>query len=72
MPNPTLDNWNDTEFTDWEDSFTPTTNGVDCNVCGTELKDTQPGEVTQGNGGPPQTPVFCDNCEFKGYRIVFN
>ena len=63
----TLDESNATALAFFEAQYTPTLNGVDCNVCGTELKDTHPGYVVILY--PPQTPVICDGCGFAGYRI---
>jgi len=63
----TLDSYNATQFTAFEAKYTKTANGVDCNVCGTELKDTRPGVKVTFD--PPQTPVICDGCGFKGFRI---
>jgi len=64
----TLDESNATRLAIFEALYTPTLNGVDCNVCGTELKDTKPGlRVTVD---PPQTPVICDGCDFTGFRIT--
>lgn len=65
---PTLDEYNDTEWEAFEDAYTPTLNGIDCNKCGTELKDIHPGLIVTLH--PPQTDVICDGCGFKGYRIV--
>ena len=42
-------------------------NGIDCNDCGEELYDTLPGTIEKL--GPPETPVNCLTCGYKGYRI---
>lgn len=67
MPNPTLDTADATALATWEATFTPALNGIDCNTCGSELKDLCPGLIDYLS--PPQTPVGCDSCGFKGHRI---
>ena len=64
----TLDESNAAALIVFEAKYTKTLNGVDCNVCGTELKDNYPGLLFTNI--PPQTPVVCDGCGFKGYRIT--
>ena len=63
----TLGDNNATELAIYKAKYTPTLNGIICNSCGTELKDSYPGVVVIPH--PPQTPVECDTCGFKGYRI---
>ncbi len=63
----TLDAHNATKLATFETRYTKTLNGIDCNVCGEELKDLRPGLITILD--PPQTPVICDGCGFKGYRL---
>jgi len=68
MVNPTLDEDNATNLATFEALYTKTASGVNCNDCETELKDIYPG--VKFTTIPPQTPVICDGCGFKGYRIV--
>jgi len=63
----TLDEANATALAVFEGAYTPAHNGINCNTCDTELKDTHPGLKVFLN--PPQTPVICDGCGFKGFRI---
>jgi len=67
---PTLDEHNATELATWGGTFTSVTNGIDCPtpLCVGTLNDTYPGLIT--NQTPPQTPVECPACTFKGYRII--
>lgn len=45
-----------------------TPNGIDCPFCGGELMDTDPNATLTTN--PPQKRIFCQDCEFKGYRLA--
>jgi hypothetical protein len=65
----TLDENNITELAIFEANYTPTLNGLDCNVCGSALKDSYPGLKKIDPPNPTQTWVICDNCNFSGYRV---
>lgn len=68
MANPTLDDANAAALIVFDAKYTPTLNGIDCNSCGSELKDIYPG--LQSGETIPQTPVICDTCGFTGLRII--
>ena len=61
------DEYNAAQLAIFEAKFTKTLNGISCNTCDTELKDTHPGLIVIPI--PPQTPVICDGCGFTGFRI---
>ena len=45
----------------------PKKNGIACNVCGSELFDTN-GNILTSN--PPKLNVHCETCGFEGYRVA--
>jgi len=52
--------------------YTPTLNDIECNGCGSELKDSFPGRIyrSQNSQMPDQTHVECSSCAFEGWRSV--
>ena len=46
----------------------PEHNGIACDVCGSELFDSNPSMSLTSN--PLQKNIHCENCGFTGYRIA--
>lgn len=61
----TLENHNKIMYSKLKDSKY---NGIECPRCKKELLDTEPNEILTCY--PPKTKVHCNECGYKGLRVV--
>jgi hypothetical protein len=65
-----LNEWNAEQSNNYRtaNSNEPRPNGLACPVCGYELVDSQPNITLTSS--PPQKNVYCEACEYTGYRVA--
>lgn len=64
----TLKEYNQDKLFDYSSTVDPSLNGIECPICGEELRDSRP--MVSLTSWPPKKEVNCNSCGYTGYRIA--